>query len=306
MKWIELDKLPEEIIAAIETDYYTDSNDKPANYSASNLIAPIQQTELKRRYKGSGKLKEVDPLDGYNAWIGSVIHNAIETAWKSSMESIVEERFYKNFTVNGKTYVISGKVDCLAGDTIKDWKTCRVYKVVKGDVEDWEKQQNIYANLAEHNGYKINHLEIYPILLDLKKHEQKFKKDLPKKPIVRFDLRRWSNEESQAYIEERIKLLEKAKRLSDAELFQQIPCTRKEQWSEYKDTSVFKIGAERATKVLYNKEEAEEWLTNHKSFTRETHEIRDRYKPRIRCIDYCDANKVCQQYKIENTVMEIK
>ncbi len=295
MKFIELDALPKELEAAILTDHYTDPNDKPSDYSATKLIAPIQQTELRRRYAGTGKLVPEDVLDNFNAWVGSVIHNAIEAAWKKDMGSIVEERFYMTFGDK----VVSGKVDCLSNNAIIDWKTCRTYKVVKGDVSEWEKQANIYALLAEEAGYKIDKLHIYAIVLDLKKAEAQYKKDLPNKPVVRFDLRRWENEEIKNYIENRISLLKYAETLSDDELFQKIPCTKKEQWSELKDVSIFKKGSERAAKVCASREEAEQVFRDNPKFTEDTHEIRDRYKPRTRCLNYCSCKTVCKQFAAE-------
>lgn len=295
MKFIEIDTLPKEIEAAILTDHYHIPGEKPSDYSTTEIIAPIQKTELHRRYKDTDKLVKEEVLDKFNAWVGSIIHNAIEDAWKKGMGSIVEERFYMEF--GDKT--LSGKVDCLDGTRIIDWKTCRVYKVVKGDVAEWEKQANIYALLAEHNGYKIDELNVFAIVLDLTKAESKWNDKLPNKPIVKFVLNRWPNLNIINYIEERLRLLALAKTLTDKELFEQMPCTRTEQWSTLKDISVFKKGEERATKVCATEEEANSWLADHKKFTTETHEVRYRYKKRTRCLDYCDAKNVCLQFKQE-------
>jgi hypothetical protein len=153
--------------------------------------------------------------------------------------------------------------------------------------------------VAEKNGHAINHLEIYAIVLDLKKHEATYKAELPNKPVVKFILNRWDNQTIEDYIKERISLLIKAETLTDEELSKEIPCTRYEQWSEKKDTSIFKKGATRATKVFETREEAEQFLADHPTFTADTHEIRDRYTARTRCLNYCECKNICLQFKRE-------
>ena len=300
-QFIELEELPQELIAAIETDHYTDPTDKPSDYSATKLISPIQKTELARRYKDTDKLIESDVLDRFPAWVGSIIHNSIQDAWKKSMGSIVEERFYMTFMDK----VVSGKVDCLSGNTIIDWKTCRVYKVLKGDTEDWEKQANIYALLAENSGYEVKDLRIYAIILDLTKNES-YKQDMPKKPVVMFKLNRWTNEEIKQYIKQRVIWLEEAKKLTDEQLAEEFPCSRKEQWSGIQDYAVVpkKEGYSRATKVFKEYEgieAAEQWLLESKH-TDETHEVITRYKKRTRCLEYCECKNICKQFQAENNI----
>jgi hypothetical protein len=295
MKYTNKHGIPEELAAAIQVDHYSSPDDKPYDYSVTKLLSPIQQTELLRRYKDSDKLPEMDVLDGFNAWVGSVIHNSIEDAWKKGMQSIAEERLYMK--IGGKT--LSGKLDCLdyGNKKIIDWKTCRLYKVQKGDYLEWERQQNLYAMLCDENGYDINDLEIVAIMLDWKKNEAKFKNNYPQTPIVPIQLNKWSKEEAVAFAKDRIQKLERAKKMTDEELSVSMSCSRYDQWSQYQGTALIKEGNTKATKVFESREQAEDYVNDNPKF--KEYNLEDRYSKRTRCMDYCSAKPVCQQYKRE-------
>lgn len=295
MKYTNKHGIPEELAAAIQVDHYSSPDDKPYDYSVTQLLSPIQQTELLRRYKDSDKLPEMDVLDGFNAWVGSVIHNSIEDAWKKGMQSIAEERLYME--IEGK--VLSGKLDCLdyGNKKIIDWKTCRLYKVQKGDYLEWERQQNLYAMLCDENGYDINDLEIVAIMLDWKRNEAKFKNNYPQTPITTISLNKWSKAEALAFAEDRIKKLERAKSMTDEELAIHMPCSRYDQWSQYQGTALIKEGNSKATKVFDSREQAEDYVADNPKY--KEYILEDRYSKRTRCMDYCSAKNVCQQYKRE-------
>ena len=250
MKYTNKFDIPEALYEAIATDHYSDPNEKPADYSATRLISPPQIVELSKRYQGTNKIPTRDILDNLKSWTGSVLHNAIEAAFKAKMDSFVEERFYTE--IDGIT--ISGKVDCLEVDTLWDWKTCAVYKIQKGDVLEWERQQNVYAYLAGVNGYPIKSINICAIMLDHKRHET-YKPNYPDCPVKMIELNLWSKEKQLAYLKERIALHEKAKILSDIEIAKRLPCSLYDQWSSYKDTAIMKDGAKKASIVFSSMEE---------------------------------------------------
>ena len=115
-QYTNLQQIPKGIFTAIAKDHYTDSNDQPSDYSATTLISPIQQTELKSRYRGTAKIATVDILDNYLSWIGSIIHNALEAALIPESDVTVERRFYRTISNN----IISGKVDAIYKNKIVD------------------------------------------------------------------------------------------------------------------------------------------------------------------------------------------
>lgn len=343
MNYTNIHGIPEELAAAIAVDHYTDPTDKPYDYSVTGLINPVQQSELIRRYRDTDKLPKMDVLDGFNAWVGSVIHNEIERIGKKGKDSVFEERFYKE--IGGKT--LSGKVDLitlacddsnstnsdskklrrLIGETAyspgnsttitkaqyfaikeqcpsvelkaicRDWKTCRLYKVQKADYWAWEVQANQYAMLVAEAGIDITEIEITAICLDWKRNEAKFKKGYPETPIVPIQLRIWPKNEQEAYAKERISMLERARNMTDEELAISMPCSRYDQWSQYQGCALIKEGNSKATKVFDSREQAEDYVADNPQY--KEYNLEDRYSKRTRCMDYCSAKPVCQQYKRE-------
>jgi len=296
--------IPKEIFDAIMTDHYTDPSDKPSDYSITRLIAPIQETTLRKRYDPENPHTEAeqktlivrDVLDNFKSWVGSVIHNAIEAAWKKENESIVEKRFYAE--IENKT--ISGKIDLLkkAGKII-DWKTCSVYKIQKGDVRAWEEQQNLYAMLCRLNGIEVDKLEIVAIILDWKKREAGYKSDYPQTPIVTIKLNVWPQEKCLLFAKERIRKLIAAEKMTNKELAEKIPCTRYDQWSDTKDWAIIKKGGSRATKVFETEIQAINYMEEQSKMNLETHDIVHRMTEKTKCISYCDCRDVCEQYRQE-------
>jgi len=290
--------IPKELASAINVDHYHADSDQPSDYSATKLISPIQETELTRRY--ADKIKAGDVMDNFNAWVGSVLHNAVEDAWTQSLNSIVENRFYA--TVLGKK--ISGKVDCYDIDNkmIIDWKTCRLYKLTTGDTRQWEEQANIYAYLLSDSGYEVDALRIVAILLDWKKAESKFKPNYPACQVVPIDLKLWLKAEQEQFIKQRLIWLEEAKTLSDDNLAIQIPCSHHDKWEKYKDTAIRLKGSERATRKFDTKEEARTYAEENTKYLSSEYEIVERYGLPIKCIDYCSAAFKCKQFRSETII----
>jgi hypothetical protein len=62
--------LSDEVVKAILTDRYTTAGEAPSDYSASRLIAPVQQTVLERTYPED--LKTFDVVDDFYSFLGSI------------------------------------------------------------------------------------------------------------------------------------------------------------------------------------------------------------------------------------------
>jgi len=287
--------IPKGIYDAINTDFYTNPNDKFSHYSATKLISPIQETILVKRHE-----KEIPPsdiMDNFNAWRGSIIHNAIEAAAKLDMNYIEEQRFYA--TVLGK--VVSGKVDCYDIDKkqIIDWKTCGLWKLQKNDVRAWEEQANIYAYLMGQEGYEIKSLKITAILMDWKKTESKYKPNYPVCQIVPIDLKLWSTYEQERFIKQQLIYLKAGQDLTADELYKELPCSKYDQWSTYQDTAIMKKGSTRATRKFFSRKETKAFVEENVQYLSSEYEIVDRYGLPTKCIDYCSAAPFCSQRKAE-------
>jgi hypothetical protein len=116
-------QLPEEIVRALTKNRYhadDESQGQITDFSISSLIAPTQQTSLKRRYPEG---QEEDVIDRFYVLYGHLAHALLEE--HGSDDSITEKRFYK--VVKGKT--ISGQIDHYKDRKITDYKTVGAYKI---------------------------------------------------------------------------------------------------------------------------------------------------------------------------------
>lgn len=290
MEYTNRYKWPEEICRAIIADNYSDPNEQPSDYSATTLISPIQKVTLERRYPD--KLKVFDVADRLWAFMGQVAHEVLEKTWVEQAGSLAEQRFYAEI----KDIVISGKIDCYANQQIRDYKTTKAYKIIKGDYSQWEQQLNIYAYLCAINGLVVDNLCVYAIILDWKQQETR-KQNYPQAPIVKIPLRLWSFEEQDAFVRDRVHLLENAKELSDEDLMKVCPCSDAERWADIKDHAVMKVGSDRAVKSCSTQGEAAQSLSEYQARGKQGYYIKTRYSPPTRCLHHCASSPVCLQFK---------
>ncbi len=286
MEYTNKYNLPQEIVNAIMKDRYTDLSEEPSDYSATTLISPIQHTILKRRYPKDHIVRDV--IDNYWAFIGSIAHAVLEEAWHESIGSVVEKRLYVD--VLGKS--ISGKMDCYHDGEIRDYKSTKAYKLIRGDCSSWEKQLNIYAYLCRKNGYSVNRLRVFAFILDWKEGEIVRQKGYPECPIIEIPLRLWSEEAQEAYIKGRVQELQYADLVHDQKLAECFPCSNRDMWQDIKDYCVKKKDSDRATKVFDSMEEAEEY---YKSKDKNIFECVTRYTQKTRCLKYCPVSHLCKQ-----------
>jgi hypothetical protein len=278
--------LPDEICTAIMKDRYTAEDDEEFDFSASTLVAPTQQTVLKNKYRDSLIVRDV--TDYFWAFLGSIAHTVLEEAWKEKANSFVERRIYTE--IEGKT--VSGKLDCYADNQIRDYKSTKSYKIMKGDYKEWEEQLNVYAFLCRENEIEVSSLMIYALIFDWKKHE-KHKAGYPDCPIVKIPLRLWPYDEQKSFVSNKVSELIQGYSLDDESLSEAFPCSEREMWSDVRDYAVIKQGAARATKVFDNEEDAVEYLEKMKS--KEDYTVEKRMSARTRCLDFCPVSHVCIQ-----------
>jgi hypothetical protein len=297
MKYTNKHKLKPEVVAAIMKDRYTEEDEESFDESASTLVAPTQQVTLKRQFKGTGKLRIFDVVDSFWSFMGSIAHKVLEEAWHASMSaagSISEKRLYQKIL----GIMLSGKSDLYAKPEIRDYKTCKVYKIQKGDYIDWYAQLNVYAWLTRMNGHVVESLRIITLIFDWKKGEV-YKKNYPECPVVEIPVPLWTIEEQRAYVTERVTRLLDAKDLTPQQLYEQYPCSKHEMWENVKDYTVMKAGVKKAHRVFDNAIEQVAYY-NEKRETLTDEEKADytlvtRYSPRRRCLDHCEASTVCIQ-----------
>ena len=300
--------LPPEVVAALTADNYHNESEDPFDQSASSLVAPTQLRILSQRY--DNELKVFDVSSFFWRFMGNIAHNVLENAWRESMESVVEKRFYVD--IDGT--VLSGKTDCYSPPEIRDYKSCKAYKIIKGATEgykEWEQAQNIYAYILKKNNLPVERIKIIAIVFDWKEH-QTYEANYPHCPFIVIDLPLWDTDQQERFIKERIARLKEGEALTDLDLSIAYPCSNEEMWRTLKDVCVIKHGAARATKVFKdgNREQLFQQayrFCEEKGYSFNDYQVKERWSPRIRCQHWCPVAHKCAQHKqlsIEEGVYE--
>lgn len=276
---------PQEVYDALCKNRYSgDSDEVKADYSATTIIAPVQQTVLKKRYPDANT---EDAVDRVWSLFGQLAHSLLEE--HGSDDALCEKRFFT--TILGLT--VSGQVDVYKDKTITDYKTTAAYKIKKKSFVEWEQQLNIYAYLARLHGLAVNHLRIIAIIRDWSEADS-YQQDYPKAPIVEIPLTLWTTQEQKAFIETRLQILASNELLSDSQLQ---PCTKQERWMDDSKWAVLKKDGKRAIRVFDTKEEAYEYIILLDVSKRSSSEyVSERPAEPRRCLKYCSVSSVCTQH----------
>jgi hypothetical protein len=186
---------------------------------------------------------------------------------------------------------VTGKNDYMnkTERVIKDYKVTSAYKVLKGDVEDWTFQQNVYRYLAWCNGIEVDKLQIIALIRDWSKTDATINPDYPQVPMKVIDLPVWGLEETAQIILDKIIAIGKAKKLSDEDL----PlCTDKERWAAPPIYGAFKEGNTRNSKNFDSHAELTTYILANadKGYV-------ERITPgkSIKCESYCEVRHLCSQ-----------
>lgn len=275
--------LPRPIVKAIENDsYHASYGNRKADISVTSLIDSPRIVALKRQHRG--QIVE-DAADLVWALIGQATHAIIERA--ATEDDIAEERLY----AKREDWWISGQFDLLSGGTLSDFKITSVWSVIsamKDGKPEWDAQLNVLDWLCRENGIKVEQLEIIALIRDWSKNKAR-EDGYPGKQVVRIPIPRWTPEEQEEYVIQRIKTHQAA--------HEDLPlCSDEERWTRPAKWAVMKKGAKRATRLLDSEQEAHEYGTqNVEGYTLQ-------YRPgeSVRCNSYCSVAQFCTQKENEN------
>jgi hypothetical protein len=202
---------------------------------------------------------------------------------------IKEVRYY--LTVGG--IIIGGKPDWYDKESnkVEDYKVTSTWKVMHGDVADWEAQQNVYRYVLEDNGYPVKTLQINAILKDWKGFQRR-QEGYPPVPFKAVELKVWNSLDTLTYIIERLRLHLEAGQLEDAKLLsEQFPCSVKDRWGK-EEYAVKKPGNKNASAKFDTIDDAQKYINEHPD---STYNIEDRTENK-RCDEFCNVAKFCHQY----------
>lgn len=201
--------LPRALVDAVLADEYSKGD---ADFSATELLKPPKLRTLHQIH--ADEITD-DVSDRVWALLGKVAHRILDE--HAPEHHITEQRIFKEITVNGVKYTVSGAMDIIDGATIQDWKVTSVGKILYGDDKDWTAQLNIYQWLVG----KPMTLQIVPLLRDWKKGERERKKKYPPAPAYIHEIESWSLSRCEDFVVARIQDLVDH-RMRD--------CTKEETW----------------------------------------------------------------------------
>ena len=138
--------LPEAFVKAIQNSRH--NADKCL--SATTLLKGTKEIILENRH-----------FDEITVDASEEVWSVFGTATHSVLEHQEDEAFKEeSFSVDVLDYKVTGKVDRydMKHETIEDWKTASVWKVIFHDFEDWKRQGLIYTWLLRQSGLNVRHI----------------------------------------------------------------------------------------------------------------------------------------------------
>lgn len=296
MKFTNASNLPKAIERAVSNDPYDSSG---SDISTTRLIAPPRIRVLEKR---NYDLLEEDVSDRIFSLLGQSVHHIIERA-KTRKELSEKRLFYKDEKItNGWT--LSGAFDLLNREGhLTDFKVTSAWQVVhalKDGKPDWENQLNVLDFLCRKNPnelinyktkIKVKRLSVMAILRDWSLFQTMKSDNYPKKQVAMIPIRRWTEDEQDNYVRERIKIHQNAEKVSKLPL-----CTATERWRKEDQFAVMKSGRKSALRLLDTRQLALDYLKSQNMVEGVGCSIVERKGEDVRCQHYCKVNQFCDYF----------
>jgi len=295
MKLTNHAKLPETIVRAVENDPY---DSQGSDISVTRLIAPPRVRVLEQRHWDE---LEEDVSDKIFTLIGSSVHHIIERAVTD--DDISERRLFVD--IDG--WKLSGQFDLLtaSGDLI-DFKVTSAWSALEAlekGKSDWERQLNVLdwlvrnndTELKNNNGkeLEVKSMYIMAILRDWSKMKVMTSDNYPRKQVVMIPINRWTPEEQDKYVKDRIRLHQ----LAEIQGEDLVLCTPEERWRKETTFAVMKKNRKTAARVLPSRKEAMKWIEdNHLKYGVNATVI-ERKGQDVKCENYCRVKQFCDYFQ---------
>ena len=208
--------LPEPFVRAVSYDDY-DAGD--VQMSVTGLLRPPQLAQLEHEH--ADEIEE-DVIDRHFLLEGKALHHWLWYSAEQRGDDYIPER--RLFTeILG--WRISGQSDLYfyKGELL-DYKRTHSYSL-QFDKPEWVQQLNGYAMLWREHGYEVNEVYVIASLRDWSKSRARKYSDYPQAPLVKVDLPLWTEGETRAFFEERVRLHQQAR---EQGVFEE--CTEEERW----------------------------------------------------------------------------
>lgn len=299
--------------------------DKPNYISATTLMKPLRQIVLPMRVPPEQRTMDISDLIASS--MGTALHDSIEKAWTRNPwralkilgypDSVIqrvrinptdadlaahpdcipiylEQRAFKEVTVNGVTYIIGGKFDLVLEGVVQDNKSTSVYTWVHGGKDDdYSLQGSIYKWL---NPDKIldDIIRINFIFTDWKKMDAARDPSYPQQRVAAKDVPLRTMVETDTWIRNKLSLVQQHMNTPENQLPE---CTDEELWRSdpkykyYADPAKAGTPGARSTKNFDNLPEAKVFMNQEKGGKGVIITVPGEVK---RC-GYCNAYEVCTQ-----------
>ena len=291
MKLTNNQRLPAAVERAVLNDPYDASG---SDISATRLLQPPRINVLTKKHWDE---IEEDVSDRIWSLLGQSVHHVIERASEGT-EDITEQRlFVKNDLTHGWT--LSGAFDYLSHDgQLIDFKTTSAWSAMDASIKgkpEWEAQLNILDWLIRNSDTKIKikvkSLSIMAILRDWSKLKALTSDNYPKQQAVMIPIKRWTPEEQDTYVSNRIILHQAAMEVEEPPV-----CTPDERWNKPDTYAIMKDGRKSALRLLPTMEEAKKYLEANNMKEGKGCHIVLRKGEDTRCAHYCSVNKFCSHW----------
>lgn len=296
---------------AVDDDY--DYINQENYISVTQLIKPIKQIILGMRVTN----EDTDVSDLINAALGTCIHSGIEKAWKFNYKKNLKSLGYSDELINKikinpkkedlkntdipiyieqrntikvDDYTIGGKFDMVADGILHDNKSTSVYTWIYGGRDkDYCLQGSLYK-LINKDIIKEDFIRINYIFTDWQKSAAAQNEKYPLNRLVCKDIPLFSLEETQKFVEDKIKQIkiykdspeEKLPRCTDEDLWRAEP-----KYKYYADPTKT---SGRSTKNFTSLEEANEY-----KLTKGNKGIVIVVPGEVKRCMYCRAYNICKQ-----------
>ena len=280
MKMTNVNEYPEALVRAVKNDPY---NKGASDFSVTELIKPARIRKLEKLHEHE---IEEDVSDRMWSLLGQAVHVILE---RSNKNDLVEKRFFANFEVNGKTYIVSAQLDSLdlVNGILTDWKVTTAWKFKNNSAPpaDYVAQLNMQLELLRRYGLDASRLQIVGILRDWQMRQAKEDQFYPQKQVATMPIAMWSREQTVSYISMRIA----------AHTADELPeCDESERWTKPHVWAVIKRGQKRAINggIQLSQEIAEDVCAKNPGTF-----IQFRHGVNTRCESYCRVAPFCSFYQ---------
>lgn len=216
------------IITEAARKFDEDYDKGESDITTTSIGRPAQMVALENRYWDQ---LEVDLAECLWRLMGSAMHLLLERVAVGMKDVIIEKRYYKK--VMG--WNVGGKVDLvlLNEKELIDWKTTSAWHYVFGDLKEYETQGNINRLILNENNISVTKMTNVLIFRDWMKSKSSSGK-YPSTPIVDIHLDKWDDDDTNAYLKERVSIHQAAQKCSDEELAVKFPCSIEDRWLNQK------------------------------------------------------------------------